>query len=158
MHYIARKIDFLKDVSLSVTFQDGKIIGYDLSILFDDYPQFKKLKEDRILFTSGKLSPFGYGIIWNEELDIDTSEIYENGTLIKEIETSVNERLAVLLQKTMGKRGINQSELAKLSGINQADISRIIDGQGNPTLAKIEKLFKAMDKTIDFKIDKRKIK
>ena len=37
-----------------------------------------------------------------------------------------------------------QAELAKLSHIDQGDISKIERGLGNPTVAKISKLFEAL--------------
>ena len=40
--------------------------------------------------------------------------------------------------------GLSQAALAKLCGVPQADISRIERGQGNPTMATIEKLMSAM--------------
>jgi len=47
----------------------------------------------------------------------------------------------------LGRRqqlGLSQAALAKLCGVQQADISRIERGQGNPTVATIEKLMTAM--------------
>ncbi len=77
MHYLATKIRFLDDVVVEVAFQDGKVIQYDMSKLFDKYPQLKKLRDNRTLFESGNLDNSGCGIIWNDELDIDTTTIHE---------------------------------------------------------------------------------
>lgn len=43
---------------------------------------------------------------------------------------------------------VTQVELSKMSHIDQGDISKIEKGLGNPTIAKINKLFKALDKSI----------
>lgn len=40
--------------------------------------------------------------------------------------------------------GLSQAALSKLCGVPQADISRIERGQGNPTVATVEKLMSAM--------------
>ena len=48
---------------------------------------------------------------------------------------------------------MSQTELAKLSHIDQADISRIELAEGNPTLKKIDKLFKALGKNITIDIE-----
>lgn len=79
MHRIATHIEFLEDVTVEVHFQDGKIIRYDMSKMFSQYPQLKTLKENRKLFESGHLDPGGYGIIWNDDLDFDVTSIYEDG-------------------------------------------------------------------------------
>ncbi len=47
--------------------------------LFDDLPQLRALEEDALLFAAARVSPGGYAIIWNEDLDLDCNEIYVNG-------------------------------------------------------------------------------
>ena len=46
-----------------------------MATLFDKYPQLRALA-DLKLFLSGHLAGF-YGIIWNDDLDIETKTIYE---------------------------------------------------------------------------------
>ena len=79
-----RAIDFklLEGTALEVTFQDGMVKRYDMSALFSKYPQLKAL-EDRTLFLSGKLMG-AYGIRWNDDLDIETETIYEEGETVRE--------------------------------------------------------------------------
>ena len=52
----------------------------------------------------------------------------------------------------MQEKNVSQVELARLSKIDQADIYRLINGQGNPTLAKIDKVIKALGKELEIKI------
>ena len=144
----ATKVKFLENVTIEVTYQDGKIIRYDMSNMFSKYPQLKELSENRSLFESGHLDPGGYGIIWNGNLDFDAQSIYEDGELVGEEEITINQQLGVLLLKAREEAHLTQTELAKLSHIDQADISKIEKGLGNPTLAKINKLFQAMGKNI----------
>ena len=47
-------------------------------------------------------------------------------------------------------KGLNQRELSAVSGVPQADISRLERGRGNPTLATIEKLLGALDLKLTF--------
>ena len=42
MHYMALKVKFLEDVTLEMTFQDGKVIRYDMSQMFVKYPQLEE--------------------------------------------------------------------------------------------------------------------
>lgn len=44
--------------------------------------------------------------------------------------------------------GLTQKELAALSGIAQGDISRIENGNGNPSVRTLQRLAKAMGKTL----------
>ncbi len=140
----ATEVKFLEGVEVEVSFQDGKVIRYNMSKMFLKYPQLEELKQDRKLFESGHLDSLGNGIIWNDELDFDCMSIYENGEVIGSFETSLNQKIATLLIKTRDKKHITQKELARLSHIDQGDISKIEKGVGNPTFSKVEKLFNAL--------------
>lgn len=148
MFKTAIKVRFLEDVKLEFTFQDGKIIRYDMSKLFSEYPQLEELRKNRELFLSGRLDPGGYGLIWNDDLDIDATFVYESGEVVGEVETTVNQKIGVLLTKVREEQNMTQTELAKKSHIDQGDISKIEKGLGNPTIAKLNKIFKALGKTI----------
>ena len=43
MHYIAKKVRFLNDVVVELTYQDGKVIQYDMSSMCPRYPQLEEL-------------------------------------------------------------------------------------------------------------------
>lgn len=148
MHIRAVAVTFLKDVTLEVTYIDGKVIKYDMSLMFDKYPQLKELRRDRKLFESGHLDLTGFGIIWNDELDCDVTSIYDDGEVVEVVETSLNQQIGFLLAKTRDEMNITQSELSKKAHIDQGDISKIERGVGNPTIAKINKLFKALGKSV----------
>ena len=107
------------------------------------------LKDNRKLFENGHLDPGGYGIIWNEELDFDAMSIYESGDLIGYSQTTLNQKIGVLLTKTREEQKVTQTELSKRTNIDQGDISKIEKGLGNPTLAKLSKLFNALGKQIN---------
>lgn len=77
MFHKAVSASFLSGTLIEVRFQDGKVKQYDISVLFSKYPQLKAL-EDENLFKSGKLVGH-YGIIWNDDLDLETETIYEEG-------------------------------------------------------------------------------
>lgn len=152
MHYIATKVRFLEDVTLEMTFQDGKIVRYDMSQMFSKYPQLEELRINRSLFENGHLDVGGYAVVWNDDLDFDATSIYEDGVVIGQEETTINQKIGVLLTKAREEMNITQTELSKMSHIDQGDISKIEKGIGNPTIAKINKLFKALGKTISMTI------
>ena len=141
-------VEFLDGVVLDMTFQDGKVIRYDMSTMFSKYPQLKELLKNRKLFKSGYLDQGGYGVIWNDELDFDAMSIYEGGKVVGHVITSINQQIGMLLAKTREENNVTQVELSKMTHVDQGDISKIERGLGNPTVAKISKLFKALGKCI----------
>lgn len=149
---MALRVEFLEDVTLQMLFQDGKIIRYDMSQMFEKYPQLKELRKNRKLFESGHLNLTGFAVVWNDELDFDATSIYDDGVVVGYEETALTQKLGFLLAKTRDEMNVTQKELSKISHIDQGDISKIERGIGNPTISKINKLFKALGKSISFTI------
>lgn len=145
---MALKVEFLEDVTLQMTFQDGKVIRYDMSQMFEKYPQLEELRRNRKLFESGHLDLTGFAIIWNDELDFDATSIYDDGEVVGYVETTLNQQIGFLLAKTRDEMNVTQTELSKKSHIDQGDISKIERGIGNPTIAKISKLFRALGRSV----------
>ena len=148
----ATELKFLNGVKVEVTYIDGSVIKYDFSTMFSKYPQLKQLK-DRKLFESGRLDPGGYGIIWNDQLDFDVQSIYECGKKVGTVKTTLAQQLGYKLLVARENAGITQQELAKITGIDQADISKLERGYGNPSVQKIEKLLMGLNKEIKISID-----
>lgn len=55
------------------------------------------------------------------------------------------------------RAGLTQSELSVKSGISQADISRLENGTGNPSLALLKRLADAMDSTLRIEFVPKKL-
>lgn len=70
----------LDDFVLEVTFIEGGTKRYDVKPLFGEIPYFSDLKEND-LFSKVVVSPGGYGIIWNDDVDLSCDELWENGTI-----------------------------------------------------------------------------
>ncbi len=62
---------------LLVTFKNGIKKIYDCSPLLEDN-NFKPLLNDA-LFNSVQVDKHGYGIVWNDELDLSEAELWFNG-------------------------------------------------------------------------------
>ena len=108
MFHRATKLEFLKGTSLELTFQDGKVIQYDLSQLFDKYPNLKALK-NRKLFVSGKMT--AYGIRWNDELDLEAETVYENGKLVRTKQIFAIEKMAIVIKNARQKAGLDRKSI-----------------------------------------------
>ena len=142
MFHKAIDLKLLEGTALEVTFQDGIVKHYDMNMLFSKYPQLRAL-EDRSLFLAGKLMG-AYGIMWNDDLDIEVETIYEDGdTVRKDIITS-NQISANAVLSARAAAGISQKRLAALTGIDQSDISKIERGVANPSVATLDRIAKAL--------------
>lgn len=69
------------DLCLLVIFIDGTIKTYDVKQMFEKFPVFKKLKDNN-LFAKVKVDCGGYGISWNDDIDIACDEIFYNGKIL----------------------------------------------------------------------------
>lgn len=61
-----------------VVFENDETKTYNVSKLFDKYPSYRALEIIHGLFKQVKVDKGGYGISWNDELDISCNELYYN--------------------------------------------------------------------------------
>ena len=141
MFHKAVKLEYGKGTTLFLTFQTGEVKAYDVAVLFEKYPFLAALK-NRKLFTSGQLT--GYGIIWNDDLDLETETVYEEGQTVSAEEIPVNMALANALLAARAKANMSQAELSAATGIDQGDISKIERGVANPSVATLRRLAKGL--------------
>ena len=142
MFHKAIELSFGEGTSLEVRFQDGKVKRYDMASLFDKYPQLRAL-EDRNLFLSGKLMG-AYGIVWNDDLDIEAETIYEDGETIRTEKPVIENPAARAVAAARAVSGLSQKQLAQMTGIDQSDISKIERGTANPSISTLERIAKAL--------------
>ena len=150
MFHKAVEMKFLDGTSMEVLFQDGKVKRYDMASLFEKYPQLMALR-DRRLFLSGKLMG-AYGIMWNDDLDIETETIYEDGITVREEKLPANQAAASAVATARAKSGLSQKQLAAITGIDQSDISRIERGAANPSVATLERIAVALGGQLSIQI------
>ena len=112
-----------------------------LSKLFEIFPQFRAFEMITGLFEQVKVDVGGYGIFWNDELDLDAEEIWENGeeTGIHH-EITVYEMLAENLLNAREEKGMTQKELSEATKIYQADISKIERSLSNPSVSTLQRI------------------
>ena len=73
-----KDVSALADLKLSVQFTNGTTKIYDVSPLMQRFSAFRIL-EDETLFRDIKVEQGGYGIVWNDDLDLSCDELWENG-------------------------------------------------------------------------------
>ena len=73
-----KEVAALPDMKLSVQFANGVTKLYDVRPLMARFPVFEALQDDA-LFNSVEVDQGGYGIVWNDEIDLSCDELWENG-------------------------------------------------------------------------------
>ena len=81
MFHKVKNVIPLDDYILKVTFEDNVIKFYDIKPLFEKWNIFKSLITTKGLFKQVKVDTGGYGIYWNDEIDLSCNELWENSSI-----------------------------------------------------------------------------
>lgn len=82
MFHKIKNVTALPNYKISVQFSEGITKIYNVKELIEKNPMFKNLKNEE-LFYNVEVDVGGYGIIWNDDIDISCDELYEKGETIK---------------------------------------------------------------------------
>lgn len=82
MFYKVQSIEAKENFILSVFFENGVKKEYDIKPLFRKWPVFNDLKNIPGLYKLVKVDTGGYGISWNDEIDLASDELWENGKTV----------------------------------------------------------------------------
>ena len=139
----------LPDYILLVGFSTGEFKKYDVKQLINKYQPFKKLTIDD-LFSKAKIELGGYGVVWNDDLDLSADGLYEKGVPCEPINSIEDYRKRFLeeLIKARKKYGVSQKQLEILTGIAQPSIARTEQGITDPSLSTILKMLEPLGLTI----------
>lgn len=74
-----KNITPLPDLFLLAEFEDGSVKKYDVKPLTQEIPVFQMLDYVHGLFNQVHVDAGGYGIAWNDEIDLSSDELYYNG-------------------------------------------------------------------------------
>lgn len=139
------QVQTMENMTLLVIFRDGTEKNYDVRQLYESFPQFRQLENDLSLFKSVQVDTGGYGVSWNDDLDLDAEELWDNGVCTgKQYELDLEHSVAAALISARENAGITQKELARLTGIAQGDISKIENAAANPSLRTLKRLAAGM--------------
>lgn len=83
MFHKVKAVNALPDYRLSVQFAEGVTKIYDVKPLFLKWAPFRDLEENPELFSCVEVDTGGYGILWNDDLDLSCDELFENGETVK---------------------------------------------------------------------------
>lgn len=82
MFHKVKNVFALPEYRLSVQFAEGVTKIYDVNPLFARLPMFEKLKDQPQEFVCVTVDVGGYGILWNDDLDLSCDELWENGVQV----------------------------------------------------------------------------
>lgn len=140
----------LPDFILFVGFQNGEFKQFDLKPYIKKYPAFQSLKNVNGLYRQAKIDIGGFGIIWNDDLDISSEGIYENGVPCSKpngIEYCEHELISEFV-RARNEIGVSQKQLEILSGVAQPCIARTEKGATDPKLSTLLKLLQPLGLTL----------
>lgn len=78
MFHKIKNVSALPEYKLSVQFSEGVTKIYDVKPLFDRLPAFKSLENNND-YGGVYVDVGGYGVVWNDELDLSCDELWDNG-------------------------------------------------------------------------------
>lgn len=81
MFYRVQNVEPKDNFILSVLFTDGVKTEYDIKPLFEKWDAFNDLKTIKGLFYHVKVDAGGYGISWNDQIDLASEELRINGNI-----------------------------------------------------------------------------
>jgi hypothetical protein len=79
MFYKVKAVNPLPDYRLLVRFGNGERKQYNVKPLFDKWEAFHALFLTKGLFEQVRVDTGGYGVSWNDDIDLSCNELYNNG-------------------------------------------------------------------------------
>ena len=83
MFHKVKAVSALTDYRLCVQFAEGITKIYDVKPLFSKWKPFRALKKDPKLFAEVTVGAGGFGVVWNDEIDLSCDELFANGEQIR---------------------------------------------------------------------------
>ena len=79
MFYKIKDVKPTDNLCLLVDFENGEKKIYDVKPLLNKWSSFQTLIQRHELFEQVKVDQGGYGISWNDDVDLSCDELYYNG-------------------------------------------------------------------------------
>lgn len=146
------RIKFVKpldDLKILVVFRNGVETRYDITQLYNKFPQFKQLEKESELYKAIRVDVGGYGVVWNDELDLEAEEIWQHGVRTGTVyDVDIKLAVAESLIEARNSIGMTQKELSESAAMYQSDISKIENGTANPSLQTLNRIAQAMNMAV----------
>ena len=147
IYSINSKSDYLVDI----TFFNGEVRQCDMKLLIETMDDSVNIDENLRRIEETYIERSKNGIVLPCGENIDSQILWGNSYAIdSEAINDVVVAFADTLIDTRERLKISQRELEKRSGVRQAEICKIENGEGNPSLKTMGRLFAAMNKELIF--------
>ncbi len=83
MFHKIKNVVALPDFRLSVQFVEGETKIYDMQQVIQTLKPFAFFKEHPETFEDVRVDVGGYGVVWNDELDLSCDELWDNGVSVQ---------------------------------------------------------------------------
>lgn len=80
--HLIRSLSTKPDMVIVAQFDDGTIKEYDASQLKARHIEFGEFDKNASLFGKARIDAGGFGVVWNENLDLSANEIWANGKTV----------------------------------------------------------------------------
>lgn len=136
---------------IRVLFEDGLTKEFDVKNVFTGLPEYKCL-ENRKLFERAKLIGWS-GMSWSSEIDLSVDTIYYEGKTVESPENALSLIIGFKIKQARLENELSQQDLARLTNLDQSEISKLEKGLFNPSIKFLDNISKALGKklTISFK-------
>ena len=81
--HLIRSLSTTSDMKLIAQFDDGTIRKYDVKKLLVKHAAFRVFDNNMDLFSKARVDAGGFGVVWNENLDLSANEIWANGEQVE---------------------------------------------------------------------------
>ena len=82
MFHKIKSVTPMPDYILSVQFSEGVTKQYDMKLLIETHQMFAPLRDHIELYYKAFVDAGGYGVVWNDDIDIACDELYHNGKTV----------------------------------------------------------------------------
>lgn len=82
MFHKIKNISAIPDFRLCVQFSEGVTKVYDVKPLFSRLPLFSCFKDHEEEFYRVSVDVGGYGIVWNDDMDLSCDELWDHGAAV----------------------------------------------------------------------------
>jgi hypothetical protein len=99
------------DKRLLVRFRNGVTKLYDCRRILKS-PVFEPLRDNDALFRRARADKHGYGVIWNDELDLAESEVWIGGRVVREEPATYGNAVGRKRRRGLRGRGCGNAPVA----------------------------------------------
>lgn len=114
--------------------------------LIKSHPAFALLR-DHDFFCRVRVDAGGYGISWNDDIDLSSNEVYEHGESVDVAALGKSSLLEEIVRSRQDAK-FSQSAIEEASGVRQPVIARMETAASNPQLDTILRTLAPLGKTL----------